>query len=293
LKEMTIHELKKFALQIRIETVKELSSLGFGHIGGSMSTIEALAVLYGAALNVQPNNPRWVERDFLVCSKGHSGPSLYAALALKGFFPIEWLETLNRPGTRLPSHCDMNKTPGIDMSTGSLGQGISTGIGIALGNKLDGRSSTTYIILGDGECQEGQIWEGALFAAHHKLDNLIVLIDNNKVQLDGRTCDVNNLEDFEEKFRSFGWYTQRVDGHDVESIYHGINMAKNEKGRPAIIVMDTIKGFGCTFTDGKFCHHMVIGKQDAQETIDALNNQMMALDNNTEGRGDGVEYHSL
>ena len=278
-----IQDLKQFSIQIRIETVKELAEFGAGHVGGAMSMIEALAVLYGGAMNIDPANPKWEERDRLVCSKGHSGPSLYAALALKGYFPMKHLTTLNQPGTMLPSHCDMNRTPGIDMTTGSLGQGMSSGIGIAVGNKLYGRKCRTYIIIGDGECQEGQVWEGVLFAANKKLDNVTLLIDNNKFQLDGPTSDINNLESFEDKFESFGWSVQRVDGHNVEEIDRAVENAKRVIGKPSVIILDTVKGYGCTFTNGRLCHHLQISKKEAEEALEVLYGQMAELNNKYTG----------
>ena len=178
-------ELRVFAEEIRVETLKELANLGFGHIGGSMSVVELLAVLYGKEMRIDPKDPQWADRDKLVMSKGHAGPAVYATLALKGYFPKEDLLTLNQGGTNFPSHCDRLKTTGVDMTTGSLGQGISTACGLALGNRILGRDAFTYLVLGDGECDEGQIWEGAAFAAHQKLSNLIAFVDLNKQQLDG------------------------------------------------------------------------------------------------------------
>ena len=183
-------ELQKLALEIRIGIVEEIQARGFGHIGGSLSLADALAVLYGAVMRYDSQNPKWPDRDKLVCSKGHAGPGVYATLAVKGFFPYEDLKTLNQPGTYLPSHCDKNKTPGVDMTTGSLGQGTSAAVGIALGDRLKGRDSRTYLLVGDGESDEGQVWEAAMFTAAKKITNLIWLVDDNKKQLDGYTQDV-------------------------------------------------------------------------------------------------------
>lgn len=182
--------LQKFAAQIRIGTVESIKSRGFGHIGGALSVCDALAVLYGSQMTVDPKNPKMPERDKLVCSKGHAGPAVYATLALKGFYPYDEIKTLNQPGTNFPSHCDTNKTPGIDMTTGSLGQGTSTACGIALADKLRNHDCRTFLIVGDGEINEGQCWEAFMFAAAKKLSNLVVLIDWNKKQLDGYTKDV-------------------------------------------------------------------------------------------------------
>ena len=241
LSQKEIKQLEKFATEIRLETLTEIKNLGFGHIGGAMSIVETLAVLYGKVMKINPKEPKWKDRDWLVVSKGHAGPAVYAALALKGYFPIEELMTLNKPKTNLPSHCDRNKTIGIDMTTGSLGQGMSTAIGIALGNRLGKKDNYAYLILGDGECDEGQVWEGALFAHHHKLDHLITFIDANKKQLDGYTKDINDLGDIGQKFASFGWHAQDVDGSDIAKIYEAIEKAKELKGQPSVIILDTIK----------------------------------------------------
>ncbi|HYE83441.1 MAG TPA: transketolase [Clostridia bacterium] len=271
-------ELEKFAARIRLETMKEFKALGFGHVGGAMSIVDTLAVLYGEVMNVDTKAPRWDDRDWLVVSKGHAGPAVYATLALKGYFPVEELLTLNKPGTNLPSHCDRNKTIGVDMTTGSLGQGVSTAIGTALGNRLDKKTSYTYLIVGDGECDEGQVWEGALFAAHQKLDNLIAFVDENKKQLDGYTKDVNDLGDIRAKFEAFHWHAQRIDGSDVEQIYNAIQEAKNTKGRPSVIVLDTIKGKGCSFAENAEAnHHMVIEAAQADEAIEELERKVVEL----------------
>ena len=204
---MTQHkDLELFAKNIRIQVLKALGELGFGHLGGAMSAADVLGVLYGGVMNVDPKNPQWEDRDYFVMSKGHAGPALYAALALKGYFPVEQLLTINTNGTRLPSHPDRNSTTGVDMSTGSLGQGMSTAIGIAHGNKMLGKDNYTYLLLGDGESQEGQVWEGALYAPQHKLSHLIAFLDYNHQQLDGYTKDICDLGDMRQKFQDFGWY---------------------------------------------------------------------------------------
>ena len=266
---VTDKELRVVAEGIRLVTLQEFAGTGSGHVGGSMSIVETLAVLYGSEMRVDPKNPKWEERDRLVLSKGHAGPALYATLALKGFFPKEMLAELNQNGGRLPSHCDRNKTPGIDMSTGSLGQGISAAIGIALGNRMNGSDSTTYLIMGDGECNEGQVWEGAMFASFRKLDNLIAFVDNNKQQLDGLTADVLDMKDLGEKFAAFGWFVQQVDGHDCGAIRNAIRAAKENRGAPAMIVLDTKKGYGCTFAEGVVPnHHMSYTQAQIEEAIE-------------------------
>ncbi len=209
---MTDNELRLFAEQIRLYGMRAIASAGSGHIGGMFSMAELLAVLYGVYLRIDPANPKKPDRDKVVLSKGHCGPGLQAVLALKGFFPMDWLLTVNQNGTRLPSHCDMNKTPGIDMTTGSLGQGASIAAGLALGDKTAKRVFNTYLILGDGELDEGQVWEMALFAAQQKLGNLVACIDANAQQLDGYTKDIASLGDICAKFAAFGWDAVTVTG---------------------------------------------------------------------------------
>lgn len=185
-----LHELRVFATEIRLETLKVIASRGFGHVGGSMSMADAMAVLYGEVMHIDPKNPHWEDRDWFVLSKGHGGPVMYATLGLKGYYPMESAYTLNQPNTDFPSHTDRSKTIGVDLTTGSLGQGMSEAIGAALGSRVQNRPSRVYVAVGDGECDEGQIWEGAQFAAHYKLDNLVCLVDNNGRQLDGAVADV-------------------------------------------------------------------------------------------------------
>jgi transketolase len=215
---MTQHkDLELFAKNIRIQVLKALGELGFGHLGGAMSAADVLGVLYGGVMNVDPKNPQWEDRDYFVMSKGHAGPALYAALALKGYFPVEQLLTINTNGTRLPSHPDRNSTTGVDMSTGSLGQGMSTAIGIAHGNKMLGKDNYTYLLLGDGESQEGQVWEGALYAPQHKLSHLIAFLDYNHQQLDGYTKDICDLGDMRQKFQAgkFAPRSSGTGGHNI------------------------------------------------------------------------------
>lgn len=273
-----VKELTILALLIRMETIKAMGNLGFGHIGGALSITDTIAVLYGEVMKYDSKNPTWEQRDWLVCSKGHAGPAIYSALALKGFFPMEELLTLNKPGTRLPSHCDRNLTPGIDMTTGSLGQGASLAVGVALGHKIDGRDNFTYLIVGDGEIQEGQVWEAALFAAQKKLDHLITFVDYNKKQLDGYTKDINDLGDIKSKFESFGWYGQEIDGSNVSEIIEAIENAKQQKDKPSVIVLHTIKGKGWGFAEKElFNHHMYISRDQMEEVLAALSAQLEGL----------------
>jgi len=268
-------EIRIVAEGIRLVTLQMFSYLGFGHIGGAMSIIEALAVLYGGELRCDPNDPYLETRDRLVLSKGHAGPALYSTLCLRGYFPKEMLFELNQGGGRLPSHCDMHKTPGIDMTTGSLGQGMSTAIGIALGSRLNGYENFTFLILGDGECDEGQVWEGAMFAAHHKLGSLIALVDWNKQQLDGFTKDVMDLGDIAEKFKSFGWHSQTVNGHDPSAIKAAITEAKAATDAPSVIVLDTIKGYGCDFAEGVAGnHHMTFTQEQIDKAIESASKRL-------------------
>ena len=268
LSDSEIKGLETFANDIRIETVREMGNIGFGHLGGALSVAEVLSVLYNGIMRIDPKNPKWEDRDWLVCSKGHAGPAIYATLAMKGYFPMEELATLNRPKTNLPSHCDRNKTIGIDMTTGSLGQGSSLAAGVALGNRLNSKDNYTYLILGDGELQEGQVWEAVLFAAQRKLDHLIAFVDNNKQQLDGFTNDICGLGDIAGKFKAFGWDAQNVDGADVKAIYEAVETAKTGKGKPSVIVLDTVKGKGCSFVEGKADnHHVTISREQMEQAL--------------------------
>ncbi len=263
-------EIQNFATQIRMEVVKMISTVPASHLGGALSVADLLAVLYKNHVRFDPKNPKWEDRDWVVMSKGHCGPALYATLALEGFFPMEQLATLNKPHTDLPSHCDRNHTPGIDMTTGSLGQGASTAAGVAMGMKIDHKDNRVYLILGDGELDEGQVWEMALFANTRHLDHLIAFVDFNKLQIDGPTDtdDECDLGDIPAKFEAFGWYAQRVDGHDVEAIDDAINKAEAHTGSPSVIVMDTIKGYGWSKTAGQVGSHSRGISQD--ELVEAL-----------------------
>lgn len=273
-----IVELKRFAAKIRIESLKQLAEVGIGHVGGVMSIADVIAVLYGAVMKYDVNNPSWVERDKLVVSKGHAGPALYSALALKGFLPMEELQTLNKLGTNLPSHCDRTRTKGIDMTTGSLGQGLSAALGIAYGDRMNKKNSWVYCILGDGECAEGQIWEAAVFATFKKMSNVITFIDLNGKQVDGRTKDVLDLGDLGKKFESFGWHVQDIDGHDVEAIYNATLHAKAQNNRPSLIVLHTIKGKGCKFAESlEFNHNMPVTKDEAWGAIEILEQEIKNL----------------
>lgn len=275
---MTLHEQKRFAAEIRLETVKQIGTRGFGHIGGALSVVDALAVLYGGVMHIDPQNPNLKNRDRLVMSKGHAGPALYSALALRGFFPLDWLSTLNQPGTHLPSHCDMQLTPGIDMTTGSLGQGISTAIGLALAQKMDESNAKTYVFLGDGECNEGQIWEGALFAPNHHLDNLTVFVDVNGKQLDGTTEDILNMGDIGAKFAAFGWHVQSIPGNEIEAIHTALSAA-HTASQPSCIILNTTKGAGVPCIEAiEYNHHLAVEGELLDTAIRTCENALHALE---------------
>ncbi|MCL1820001.1 MAG: transketolase [Oscillospiraceae bacterium] len=277
--EKTEHlRLRRFAETIRLETLKEFAELGFGHVGGAMSILETIAALYGGLMKIDPKRPDWKERDRFVMSKGHAGPTLYATLALLGYFPIEELKTLNKGGTNLPSHCDMHKTKGVDMTTGSLGQGISTAIGIALGQRMDGSGAYTYLAVGDGELNEGQIWEGAQFAPFQKLTNLIAFVDVNGKQLDGPTEEILDPLDIGAKFAAFGWLVKEVDGHDVAAIYDAVTEAKQSGKGPYVILLKTVKGNGCDFVaEMASNHHVQFDKEKMLAEVEKTQKRLEAL----------------
>lgn len=277
-----LNETKALACQIRAETLKMLAAAGSGHVGGSLDLAELMAVFYGGRLRVDPARPDWPERDFLVLSKGHAGPVLYASLALKGFFPLEELATLNQLGTRLPSHCDRRKTRGVDMTAGSLGQGISAATGIALGNRLAGRDNYTYCVVGDGEMDEGSVWETMLLAPQRKLDHYMVIVDNNGMQIDGTTREIVDLGDLTAKAEAFGWYAVDVDGHDPAAIDEAILRAQavcREKQRPAFLNLHTVKAKGWAKYEGQVGSHWVgsITEEDIAEPVAYLEEEMRRL----------------
>ena len=266
-----IQDLKSIARDVRVLTLSSIAHLGVGHVGGAMSIVEILTYLYFKEMHTDPSQPGDPKRDRLVLSKGHAGPALYSILAKKGFFPLEWLDTLNEGGTSLPSHCDRNLTPGIDMTTGSLGQGLSAAVGIALALRLDHRSSHVFAIIGDGESQEGQNWEAAMSAAQFKVGNLIAFTDYNHMQIDGTVQDVMNIDSLVDKWCSFGWYAVKIDGHDFSQIEEAINEAKLVTDKPSMIILDTIKGKGCSFAEGKVgSHNMPVSKAQLEEALLAL-----------------------
>ena len=240
-------DLKEVCKDIRCDTVSCIGHLGVGHIGGCLSVVELLGVLYFKEMNIDPANPKMKGRDRFVCSKGHAGPAVYATLANRGYFDKKELLTLNQGGTNLPSHCDMNRTTGIDMTTGSLGQGFSCAVGVALGSKMEEDDATIFTLIGDGESQEGQIWEAAMFAAAKKLDNLIAFTDYNKLQIDGTVEQVNGIAPLGDKWAAFGWNVIDVkDGNDVEQVEEAVKAAKalRGSGKPTMVILNTLKGCG-------------------------------------------------
>ena len=248
-------QLAAAATRIRMEVIEGTFHAKSGHPGGSLSVADTLAYLYFSELNVDPARPKWEGRDRFVLSKGHCAPALYGALALRGFFPEEEIKKLRHAGAMLQGHPDMKGTPGVDMSTGSLGQGISAAVGMALAAKLDGAPWRTYAVLGDGEIEEGQVWEAAMFAAHKKLDNLCVVVDNNNLQIDGTVEEVNSPYPIPEKFEAFGFNVEQIDGHDFDKIERAFEAAKACKDKPTAIIQKSHKGRGVSFMEDQVSWH--------------------------------------
>lgn len=268
---LLLEKLKSTAFDIRCMTIREIAGFGSGHIGGCMSIVEILTYLYFKEMNINPSDPKMEGRDRLVVSKGHSGPAVYATLAKKGYFDESMLATLNRGGTKLPSHCDMTKTPGVDFTGGSLGQGISAAVGIALASRLKKDGAYTYAIIGDGESQEGEVWEAAESAGAWKLDHLIAFTDLNGQQLDDYTENIIPMHDLDKRWETFGWDVQSIDGHDFEAIALAIEKAKANPGKPHMIILNTKKSYGYIPGEGiRANHSMPITKEGAEEAIEAL-----------------------
>ena len=250
-----IASLKEKAKTLRIEILKMLTEAGSGHTGGSLSAADIVTALYFYKMRHNPADPKWRERDRFVLSKGHAAPVLYGALALSGYFDKQLLKTLRKIGSPLQGHPCSRKLPGIEISTGSLGQGLSIANGMALGLKIDGLSSRVYCMLGDGEIQEGQVWEAAMTAAHYKLDNLCAIIDNNGLQIDGHCHEVMHIEPIVKKWEAFGWHVIDINGHDMEAVVRALDEAETIKDKPSMIVARTIKGKGVSFFEGKVEYH--------------------------------------
>lgn len=248
-------QLAIIANNVRKNALTAVYSASSGHPGGSLSIADVLTYLYCEVMNVDPKNPKMSDRDRLVLSKGHTCPALYSILAYKGFIPEEDIKTFRKADSYLQGHPDMNKVPGIDMSTGSLGQGISAAGGMALAAKIDGKNYRVYSILGDGELEEGQVWEQAMFAAHYNLDNLTIFVDNNGLQIDGNISDVMNPNPIDKKFESFGWHVVHADAHDFNSLEAAVNEAKATKGQPTAVIMKSVKGKNVSFMENNAAWH--------------------------------------
>jgi transketolase len=248
-------ELKAVAKRLRRHIITMIGKAVSGHPGGSLSSVEIASTLYWKILRHKPANPHWADRDRFILSKGHAAPLLYAVLAECGYFPVAELATLRQLDSRLQGHADRTATPGVEMSSGSLGQGLSFAIGVALAGRLNSQSYRVYVLLGDGECDEGQVWEGAMAAAHFKLDNLVAIVDNNGLQIDGWNCDVMNLEPLNKKWEAFGWHVIEVDGHDSNQLFDAFEQAKPVKGQPTVIIAHTVKGKGVSFMENNADFH--------------------------------------
>ncbi|AJY69182.1 transketolase [Geobacter sulfurreducens] len=269
-----IKQLEETARRLRVDIVKTLHSSQSGHTGGSLSAIDMVTALYFHEMKHDPTNPAWSERDRFVLCKGHAAPALYVALAATGYFPKEDLMMLRRLGSHLQGHPDSKQTPGVEVCTGSLGQGLSMANGMALGLRLDGSASRVYALLGDGELQEGQVWEAAMAAGHFKLDNLCALIDVNRLQIDGEVEKVMNVEPVTDKFRAFGWNVIDIDGHDMAAIVGALAQAAEVKGRPTAIVARTVKGKGVSFFENKASYHGVApSDEELPKALECLGEQ--------------------
>jgi transketolase len=264
--ESPLARLDEMARRVRMHIVAMTGLAGSGHPGGSLSVVEVLVTLYGAVMRHDPQRPDWPERDRLVLSKGHAAPALYAVLAEMGYFPTEYLSTLRRLGSPLQGHPDMRRTPGVDMSTGSLGLGLSVGNGMALSARLDKSPFRVYVILGDGECDAGPVWEAAMAAAHYRLDNLVAVIDRNGLQIDGTTEEVMSLELLADKWRAFGWHViDVVDGHSIPRLYDAFGEARDHRGAPTVVIAPTVKGKGVSFMENVLDFH---GKAPTQAQVE-------------------------
>ena len=279
---MTANEIKQLSIlacKVRMGIIESTHAAKCGHPGGSMSAADMFTYLYNKELNIDPANPKWEERDRFVLSKGHCAPGLYATLAHRGFFPVDDLLTLRKAGSYLQGHPNMNTVPGVDMSTGSLGQGISTACGMALAAKVQGKDYRVYTLLGDGETQEGQVWEACMFAAHYNLDNLVVIIDNNGLQIDGDITKVMNPYPYKDKLEGFGFHVEAINGHDFNEIEAALNAARTVKGKPTAIVMKTVKGKDVSFMENNAGWHGV-APNDAQyeQAMSELNAKLAELE---------------
>lgn len=255
MEEQTLKKLESKAKEIRTNIVEMIGQAKSGHPGGSLSAVEIVTYLYFEAMTIDPTRPDWSERDRFILSKGHAAPVLYATLAQRGYFVLEELNSLRQLGSKLQGHPDMKKVKGVDMSTGSLGTGFSTCIGMALADRLDGKNRYVYTLLGDGELEEGQVWEAAMAAAHYGLDHLIAFVDHNRLQIDGDIAKVMSPEPIDEKFAAFGWQVLVIDGHDFQAIDDAVQIAQQTSGKPTVIIANTIKGKGVSFMENQAGWH--------------------------------------
>jgi transketolase len=261
-------QLDQLSKEFRYIITDIMCRAGGGHIGGTLSLVEIIITLYFRIMNIKPDNPRWEDRDRFILSKGHAGPTLYTALAYKGYMSKDVLLTLNANGTKLPSHVDQVITPGVDQTAGSLGQGLSCAVGIALANRLRKKTNRVFCIIGDGESQEGQIWEAAMFAAHHKLDNLVVITDFNRMQIDAKVEEIISLEPLVDKWRAFGWQVFEMNGHDWDDIYETLNKAIEVKDKPSMIVAHTVKAKGNVCYENRVeCHFINIPDENERKRV--------------------------
>ncbi len=269
---VNVNELEQIARTLRCHIVKMIAAANSGHPGGSLSAVEIITALYfGGVLRHDPKNPDWPDRDRFILSKGHGAPALYAALAERGYFPVSELDTLRQVNSRLQGHPVQGTLPGVEASTGSLGQGLSIGIGHAIAARLDGKSFRTYVLLGDGECQEGQVWEAALTAPNQDLTSLTAIVDFNRFQLDGPVEDINSLTPFNEKWRSFGWRVLEIDGHDLTAVLGALHEAQEAQDKPTCIIAHTVKGKGVTFMENNNEFH---GKAPTKEQLEVALHQL-------------------
>lgn len=272
---MDIKALEKTAAEVRVGVVKAIHNAGSGHPGGSLSAADIVTALYFSEMNVDPKKPKMEGRDKFILSKGHAGPVQYSALALKGYFPMEDFMTLRKLGSKFQGHPDMNKVPGIEMSTGSLGQGFAAAGGMAIANKLNNDPGRIYVLLGDGEIQEGIVWEAAMSAAHYKLDNMVGILDYNGLQIDGRNEDVMTVAPVADKFRAFGWNVLEINGHDFEEILDAFAKARECKGKPTMIVAKTVKGKGVSFMeDNAGWHGKAPNDEETEQAVAELGGTM-------------------
>jgi len=252
-----IIRLQEIARLIRIDILKMLNRAGSGHTGGSLSAVEIITALYFSKMRHDPKQPHWEERDRFILSKGHAAPALYATLARAGYFPREELMTLRKLGSHLQGHPDMKTTPGVEVSTGSLGQGLSMGNGMALSARIDGKDTRVYVLMGDGEQQEGQVWEAAMTSSHYKIDNLCGIVDRNGLQIDGSTKEIMNIDPLVNKWEAFGWHVTAIDGHNFKEIINALDVAETVKGLPSMIIANTVKGKGVSIFENKVKYHGV------------------------------------